>query len=168
MPPWLVTIIPSVIDWVKGLTGVEDPAVKAAKIQSDNALNLKQGDIDIAQAQVNIAVAQKDNWESKWRSILAFGLVGDFLLKNGVTDLTQYIYSLRGLVYDRPVYASDELTVTLLSGLLGLGLMYYRSQDKRALIGTAVQEAIRQHLKSNPLPEAPKGRYNKETDTYEN
>ncbi len=168
MPPWLLGLLPTIVDGVKSVFGIEDSATKAARIQAEGNLNLKQGDIDIAQAQVNSASVAAAPWQGAWRSILAFGLVGDFIVRYPLTTLTQFLYSISGHAYNRPIYASDELIIQLLCGLLGLGLMYFRSQDKRAMVTSAVQAVLQQHIKSNPPTEAPKGRYNKETDTYEN
>ena len=160
MPPWLLGLLPSIVETVKGAFGVEDAATKNARIQSETTQNIKQGDVDIAQAKVNEVVAANSPWQGLWRSLLAFSLVADIIVRYPLTTLTQFVYSILGMTYNRPVYSSDELIIQLIFGLLGLGLMYFRSQDKKAAIASAVTATVKELVK----PKAEAGVTNQTVD----
>lgn len=137
----LTSFLPSVFERI--LPGDSD-AVKQARMNFelqkagiDKSIVDKLGDVDIQQAAANTASAASGSFfASGWRNMLGWALVLEFIIRFPLTTLLQFINGFHAGIFIVPVYASGELAMQLLSGLLGLSLVYSRYKEKQNIINS--------------------------------
>jgi hypothetical protein len=162
--PLLTSILPSVFD--KLIPG-DTEAVKTArmnfelrKAEIDKSIIDKLGDIDVQQAATNAANAASGSFlQSGPRVILFWALVVDFIVRVPLTSLMQFVNAFSGHIFNAPVYSNGDLVMTLLTGLLGLSLVYSRYKEKQSIIQN-VAGAIVAQLPSKLAEAGPTGKKN--------
>ena len=160
----LTSILPSVFE--KVLPGDTD-AIKTArmnfelqKAEIDKSIVDKLGEVDVQQAAANTASAASGSFfASGWRNTLGWALVFEFVVRFPVTTFLQLINGIHPGIFIVPVYASGELAMQLLSGLLGLSLVYSRYKEKQGIIQN-VAGAIVAQLPPKLAEAGPTGKVN--------